>query len=666
MSGVSSTSSSSNRYWGLASGLDVDSIVEGLCSDVQDQIDEAEADEQTLEWEQTAYRDVITALDDFQDAYLSLTGDNTMAKSSTYTSYTTSSSDTSLITASANASADGESQEITVVQSATSAALESSTGICGSITGTTNLSSVDVSSLEGQSFTMTVGSVTATMTFTSDDVSNASTVEDLINNKLGDTFGTVPEYDSSGNLTGNTTSKVTASIDSSTGYLTLSDATGYESTTFSVATSTAGSSDSSVDALTTFGLTDGSSNRLGTSVTLDSLLGNTTTTTDEIYVNINGVSVDIGTGSSTLADAISAINKSDAGVTAAYDSTSDTVSLTSTTSGGSGSVTISDSAVDSTDCSQTTALFSSLNITDTSVSGQDAVISINGTKYAESSNNFTIEGVTYKINSTVTSNDTSSNTATLSFVQDSSALETSLENFISAYNDLVDTITSYTETAPDDDYYPLTDDEKDDMSDSEIETWNDKADDGVIYQDSTLESILTSMRSVLYQSVTLDDGSTISLYDIGITTSDDYTDYGKLEIKDDDLDTFQTAISTNASAIAELFTQSSDTLLSGTSSNTERTASEGLVDRLSDIIDGATGDVYGTYGSLLQIAGTSTYCTYTNSIYEQIQEKEDEIDDLQDKLSDKQDRLYDEFESLETYMSTASTQSDLISSMLGS
>jgi flagellar hook-associated protein 2 len=664
MSGVSSTSSSSNRYWGLASGLDVDSIVEGLCSDVQDQIDEAEADEQTLKWQQTAYRDVISALDDFQDAYLSLTGDSTMAKSSTYTSYSTSSSNTSLITATANASADGASQVIDVIQSATSASLESSGAICGSITGSTDLSSVDVSSLEGQSFTMTVGGVTATMTFTSDDVSNASTVEDLINNKLGDTFGTVPEYDSSGDLTGSTTSKVTASIDSSTGYLTLSDATGYESTAFSVATSTAGSSDSSVDALTALGLTDGSSNRLGTSVTLDSLLG--TTTTDEIYVNINGVSVDIGTGSSTLADAISAINKSDAGVTAAYDSTSDTVTLTSATTGGSGTVTISDSAVDSTDCSQTTALFSSLNITDTSASGQDAVISINGTKYAESSNNFTIDGVTYKINSTVTSSDTADNTANITFLQDSSALETSLENFISAYNDLVDTITSYTETAPDDDYYPLTDDEKDDMSESEIETWNDKADDGVIYQDSTLESILTSMRSVLYQSVTLDDGSTISLYDIGITTSDDYDDYGKLEIKDDDLDTFQTAISTKAGDIAELFTQTSDTLLSGTSSNSVRTASEGLVDRLDDIIKGATGNVYGTYGSLLKIAGTSTSCTYDNTIYDEIQDKEDEIDDLKDKLSDKQDRLYDEFEALETYMSTASTQSNLISSMLGS
>lgn len=686
MSSVNSTSSVSNRYWGLASGLDVDSIVEGLCSDVQEQIDNVKLEEQKLEWKQTAYRDVISSLNTFQKAYLELGSSTTMASSNTYTSYTATSSNTALLTVKANSQANGQSQSVKVIQSAVSASLTSSKAIRGSITGTVDLSSASTSALTGKSLTMTVDGVTKTMTFTADDVLANSSVEDLINNKLEDAFGTVPQYDSNGNLqydAKNTllyTAKVTASIDSSTGYLMLNDAMGYESTSFSVSPVTSGT-----DALSTLGLSAGSSNRLGTSVALGSLLSGVS---GEIYVNINGVAVDLGRSDTKLSDALSAINKSGAGVKATYDSISDTISITSTTSGGSGSVTLSDNAVvaaksdgseSSTNCSNTTAFFKALNISDTASTNQrDAIISVNGTKYAQSSNNFTINGVTYAINSTVGPDESSADnsgkyTSNVSFVQDTSSLEKSINSFITAYNDLVDKISSYTTTKPDKDYFPLTDAQKEDMSQSEIEKWNDKADDGILYGDSTLHGILDSMRSSLYKSVTLDDGSKISLYDIGITTSNDYTEYGKLEIKDSDLDKFQKAILTRSADISQLFTKSSSIALSFSATTqaereeqTNRTSQEGLVDRLNDVIKSATGLVNGKYGSLLKIAGTSTYCTYTNSIYKDIQEKEDEIDGLKDRLKDKQDRLYDEFQSLETYMTRANSQSSIISSMLGS
>lgn len=677
MSSVNSTSSPSftNRYWGLASGLDVESIVEGLCSDVQTQIDNVKKEEQKLEWKQTAYRDVISALEDFQKAYLQAGSSTSMALQSAYTSYTANSSNTALLTVKANYKADGQSQTVQVLQSAVSASLSSSAAIRGNIKGNI-LSDTSASVLVGKSLTMTIDGITKTMTFTEEDtaaLSDTATVADLLNNKIKETFGTVPDSKL------NEVAKVTASIED--GCLVLNNAEGYESCEVKVTSS------SGTDALDTLGLTSGASNRIGTSITLGELLHDNSGFT-EYYVNINGVAVNLGSSDTKLSEALAAINKSGAGVKAAYDSTADKVVLTSTTSGASGSVKLSDSAVTvtdsdgnatSVDCSKTTAFFSALNITQTESTNQrDAVVLINGTRYARSSNNFTINGVTYSINSAVDPaagvGDTSGQyTANVSFIQDTSTIEKNIRNFISAYNTLVDKIISYTNTKPDTEYFPLTDAQKADMSDSEIEKWNNKADDGILYGDSTLRGILDSMRSALYKSVTLEDGSTISLYSIGITTSDDYTKYGKLEIKDSDLEKFENAILTRSGDIAELFTKTSDIALKLTTKTQEerdnqakRTNEEGIIERLNDVVKRAIGLVDGDYGSLLRIAGTSTYCTYTNSIYKEMQDKEDQLDQLKKRLKEKQDRLYNEFMSLETYMTQANTQSGLISSMLGS
>ena len=90
-SGTSSSSSSSSsstiqngRYWGLASGLNVDSIVTALVSDQQQQIDQANQQKQTIQWQQSAYQSIVSSMDTFQSTYLDIIGSSSILSSNAY------------------------------------------------------------------------------------------------------------------------------------------------------------------------------------------------------------------------------------------------------------------------------------------------------------------------------------------------------------------------------------------------------------------------------------------------------------------------------------------------------------------------------------------------------------------------------------------------------
>lgn len=637
---TSSTSSSSSpvvngRYWGLATGLDVDSIVTGMLSDKQTQIDKAEQEKTKLEWKQEAYRDVISDLNNFESAYLQIGKSTSMASSNMYTVFNTTSSNP-ILSVKTTPDCSGGSQDVVIKQSATYASLFSN-DINRNITGSALASSASdiAASLAGKSFNIKVDDITKTVTFDSDDFSGitsdstysdlANAIQTAVNSALGAQKVSVGV---------NSDNEITISADTS-GY--------YENSTITVSTS-----DSENDALSVLGLTSGANNRLD----LNAEIG------QDVSFTINGETISL-TGDQTLNDAFKAINTSGAGVKISYDGTTDTITLKSTQSGASGSITIDDES----------GFFSSIGITATTATGRDAVISVNGTTYARSTNSFTIDGVSYQINGTVDS-DTSVN---LVFSKDTSTIEKGIQDFISAYNTLIDTVNDYINTKPDRNYYPLTDSQKDKLSDTEAEQWTKKAKEGILFNDSTLQSVLYNMRSVLYKSVTMSDGTEYSLYDMGITTSSDYAEYGKLEIKTEDLSKFQNALANDSDKIQELFTKSSSIMLDIAPETDEeradqqkRMTEEGLAARLDDIVKGATGFIRGDYGSLVRIAGTTTLNTYNNILYNQLKDNSDKIKELKNEFNTKQKQLYSQFVKLETFMSRANSQSSIIFSMLGS
>lgn len=686
MSGVSSSSGSgtvsNGRYWGLASGLDVDSIVTALVSDEQGKIDKVKQQQQTLQWQQSAYQTVISDLQAFQSTYLSITGSSSMLKSSTYATYNASSDNTALLSAVATAGATGGTKSVAVVQSATSAEVDGSAiHADGSVSGSISESETN------PTFTVTLDGVTKTISLTpdqltsisnaSDETSKASALQGALKTQLESAFGSVPGITKNADGSVSTSAsvdKLTATVTASSGNysVTFTPAANYQST-LSVTSSAAGSTFSS------------SSNRLNTGESLATLLGSSLSSpTAHVKISVNGTVIDLGEAdTTTVSAAFSTIKASTAGVSFSYSNATDKASVISSTSGAAGSVTFNPTAdtstpTDTDKTNLTTEFLSALGISQADIqsasdngtsTGRDAIVNINGSTYSRSSNNFTIDGVNYTINQNVTTVLSQANpsayTTNVTLTQDTSTLQKNVQNFVTAYNSLVTTLYSYIGTKPNSDYQPLTDAQKSEMSTDQITAWNQKAQQGILFNDSTLQSVADDLRGMLYQSVTLSDGKTVSLFNFGITTSDDPDQHGTLVIDQNGGTDFEDALANNAAEFQEFFTKTSTDSLSFTSSNADRTSQEGLISRLSDAVQLASGSSGGSYGSLLLIAGTTSSTTqYNNYIYSELQELSSQLTDLNTEMTTKKNRLYSQFTALESYMQEANTQSSYLSSML--
>ena len=190
---------------------------------------------------------------------------------------------------------------------------------------------------------------------------------------------------------------------------------------------------------------------------------------------------------------------------------------------------------------------------------------------------------------------------------------------------------------------PLSDDQKKEMSDSEIKDWEDKAKSGVLRNDSVLQSISSKLQSVM-TSLTING---TSLYSIGIQSAG-YTENGKLKI---DEPTLKKALETKSAEIRELFT-----------------SDNGISKKLDDIITGATktSGPKGTRGTLVELAGVvSTMSESENSIYDQITRTNKTILTLQDKLSDEETRYWNKFTAMETALQQLNAQSAMLTQFSG-
>lgn len=291
----------------------------------------------------------------------------------------------------------------------------------------------------------------------------------------------------------------------------------------------------------------------------------------------------------------------------------------------------------------------------------DLVMTINGVETSRDSNKFTYDGVTMTINEDITKG---VNDVSIKVSQDIDTTYDNIVNFVNAYNDLVDSLKSLTSTnrptTSDGGYYtPLTDDEKAAMSSSEIELWEASASSGLLYNDSLINGILTSMRSTMYESVPTSDGGSIALYEIGITTSSDWTQGGKLVIDESKL---RTAIEERGSDVTDLFTQTSDIGYTTNKVDSARMSTQGLASRLDDIIKAA---VYNADSSLQAKAGIASGVSVNNNIIsKQIDDKNDAIATMYSYLVNKENSYYAQFSYMEQAVMNANSQLSYLLSMM--
>lgn len=358
---------------------------------------------------------------------------------------------------------------------------------------------------------------------------------------------------------------------------------------------------------------------------------------------INGKEITVD-DTSTIDSLVAAVNKSGAGVTMEFSALTNSFTIKSDNMGTGENIAISGDA----------DITKALGLTDENgaligyTAGQNAVFEINGQEIYHNSNSYTMDGTTFTIDDSIELDKTYNISVSKSYDD----VKQLIKDFVKDYNQLIDDVYGYTATSPKRDssnnlYEPLTDAEKEEMSDDEIEKWEGLAKQGVIYNDSTVNGIMSKMRMVLYNNVTLDDGTKFGIYGMGIKTSSDYTEHGKLEI---DEDAFDKAFDADPEAIAKLFTD----------------GESGIMQQVKGVLDDAVRTTTDVKGSLIRKAGLKSGATATdNFLYKEMQKVNDRIKTLQDRYDAKEEYWWKVFTNMESAMSKLNSQTSYLSSYLG-
>jgi flagellar hook-associated protein 2 len=210
---------------------------------------------------------------------------------------------------------------------------------------------------------------------------------------------------------------------------------------------------------------------LSSSSTMSQLTGYTATGAGTIEVTVgSGAPTSISISSTTkISDVISQLKS--AGVNASFDATNKRIFVNSKESGAAADFSIT-AALGSDGENALAAL--GLNYSDvasgaTKIDGQDAEITLNGATFTSSSNSFSINGLNI-----VAKELTGASTASISTSRDSQGIYDTIKDFFTEYNKLINEMDSLYNAKSTKGYEPLTDDEKEAMTDSQIEKWETK------------------------------------------------------------------------------------------------------------------------------------------------------------------------------------------------
>ncbi|WP_373898289.1 flagellar filament capping protein FliD [Haloimpatiens sp. FM7315] len=350
--------------------------------------------------------------------------------------------------------------------------------------------------------------------------------------------------------------------------------------------------------------------------------------------------------------------KSKTGVDITYSESSKKFTLTSKDTGLSSSIYIEDSEGSFFKTILGDKAFSDTDPTANSktFSGKDAEFTLenpNGdtTTYSKDKNSFTIDGVNYTLNSKPASD------VSFTINSDTEGSFKKIKDFIGKYNELIDKINTKITEKRNYSYSPLTSAQKKDMSDDEIEKWETKVKAGLVRNDSDLENMLSQLRGAFFPKV---DGVDINLRDIGLNTSSDYTQKGKIVINESKL---KEALKNRGDEVSKFFAKKSISYSRYSSSLTAsdrktRYNEEGIFQRLNDVIQDFTRTTGGK-GILLQKSGISgDFTDINNTLSKYLKDKDKAIKEMQKKLFDRENKYYTQFAALEKAMNQLNSQSN--------
>lgn len=279
----------------------------------------------------------------------------------------------------------------------------------------------------------------------------------------------------------------------------------------------------------------------------------------------------------------------------------------------------------------------------TKVPGQDAIIYLNKAKFEGSSNTFEINGLTITCNA-----ETGNETVTLTTQDDTSGIYDMIKNFIKEYSELINEMDKLYNADTAKGYEPLTDEEKDAMSETEVEKWETKIKDSLLRRDSTLSTVSSAFKQIMSSGFTV-NGKTMYLSSFGIDT------LGYFEAEDNE----RNAYHINGDEDDETVSGKTNDLMAAISADPN--AVMDFFTQLSKSLYSKTGDL------MKRVAGYSS----SNTVYDDIKMKSDyddytkKIADLEKKLQDYEDKWYKKFSAMETAMAKMQSNASAITSLLG-
>lgn len=275
--------------------------------------------------------------------------------------------------------------------------------------------------------------------------------------------------------------------------------------------------------------------------------------------------------------------------------------------------------------------------------GQDAEITLNGAKFTSTSNTFSINGLTINAMAVTEPGET----LTITTSTDNQGIYDKIKDFLSEYNELINSMTSSYNAESASEYEPLTDDEKDAMSEKEIEKWEGKGKSAILRRDSTLSTLMSVMTGAMSKSYTI-NGKSYALSSFGIKTLG-IMNAGKNE---------HNAYHIDGDADDE-----------NTSANTDKLMEAIIADPegVTQFFQKLSSDLYDSLGKQMTSTTLRSYGSFYNDkeLDTQYKSYTTTISDWEKKVSDIEESYYKKFAAMESALASLQSQSSQLAGLLG-
>ena len=381
----------------------------------------------------------------------------------------------------------------------------------------------------------------------------------------------------------------------------------------------------------------------------------------------------------TLNDLATAFSNSGANIQGGYDTVNDSFSLYNKTSGADNKIGLKANNEASADLlnklhlasydGQNNTLGSAISFTngtwkEKAAVGTNAKATIDGKTYESDTNKLNVANVIYNFNGVSAKNADGKTyqASTISVSQDTDKIVDNVKKFVETYNSLIDSLNTKYREEKNTDYKPLTKKQESEMTESQIDKWNEKAKSGLLYHDNNIYSIISDMRESLYTKVDAVDTvltdangnkySYNSMSSIGITSS---TNQGHITLDEEKL---KKALTEDPDCVYQLFASDQDsTYISGSTNKNQADTYTSKSDYLNTGIANRLYNAMTTNISNLEsYAGTSKETDDESYLGKLITNMNTKMTSFQTLMKSYESKLYEKYDAMEVALSKLGTQ----------